>query len=645
MKNKTEMHVTKRWFSIILVVCSIFVFYDDWNFSVARSHDEMEAYSLLDMKGNETNETLSEKEILVHSELKNTIAHVFNLISPKKQNENLTNKKCTKSLLVSLVVLEEKQRKSQGSSKLKQKEVCKGVQVLEDVVLTSSSCAQKATHIYARSFMKHEDPSKKKYIMPVRSVTKIFPDSNIMLYNDNNIVASEYLRQKEESTLLSFVYFVKPEMIDNYTLEIDGQINPLQRKIKESNYTRLLGNESSSKVRIFLDLDAIEIRDSGVLLYKDESIGIEYRVNCGECLSTLPTRLSVFHDINTETMKADFHQTTKNYLSSSTNDILRISISQDFSQDFVWDKNETTSMFSHLHNQYGENWWIPKQNYSIIRDHWYDFIQESYDFTSNCSCTIFKAMGNPGILEAIDSKHRLESCHKFYYSQWKNEVPFSGISYFNWLDYSSGQNVNLTDCPRDELEQYNIHFFTKEERMRSQVRIEISSDNKGNQIVLLRNTTDERLIKPAVYLFVWGVDGEFYIHKEIRNVVKHVSFFSGFPVLMAGIFKVKEGRGVLREISPSSGHYKPKVAQVNQLYRFLLQIGMRPGTVDFHHGESFTEEEWMSVFDVESPLLCDVEEAHQLSIFNLLMIFLLLSLSSLLCCVFSIRYVDRVQIK
>lgn len=65
-------------------------------------------------------------------------------------------------------------------------------------------------------------------------------------------------------------------------------------------------------------------------------------------------------------------------------------------------------------------------------------------------------------LEMVDKKHRYGSNLKPYHAAWSEAD--TKENFFVWLDEGEGKDVNLDDCPRDQLEKERIDYLSAEQR-------------------------------------------------------------------------------------------------------------------------------------------------------------------------------------
>ena len=94
--------------------------------------------------------------------------------------------------------------------------------------------------------------------------------------------------------------------------------------------------------------------------------------------------------------------------------------------------------------------------------------------------------------------HRMEPCIQNYHQRYREEMPFSGESFFDWLDYGSGRHVMTRgykkdgmkhfkhmdsddECSKENLDRYKIHYFNDKERLAFEVHI--TRSDHGNHLI------------------------------------------------------------------------------------------------------------------------------------------------------------------
>ncbi|KAK4412632.1 IQ domain-containing protein IQM4 [Sesamum alatum] len=162
-------------------------------------------------------------------------------------------------------------------------------------------------------------------------------------------------------------------------------------------------------------------------------------------------------------------------------------------------------------------------------------------------------------LEAIDPRHRYGRNLHFYYDVWferKSYQPF-----FYWLDIGDGKEVNLTSCPRVDLQRQCIQYLGPKERESYEVIVEegkLVYKQSGNKL-----DTDEC----SKWIFVLSTSRSLYVGQKRKGVFQHSSFLSGGVTTSAG--RLAADNGVLEAIWPYSGHYLPTEDNFKEFISFL----------------------------------------------------------------------------
>ncbi|XP_022873263.1 IQ domain-containing protein IQM3-like [Olea europaea var. sylvestris] len=168
-------------------------------------------------------------------------------------------------------------------------------------------------------------------------------------------------------------------------------------------------------------------------------------------------------------------------------------------------------------------------------------------------------------IEAIDSRHRYGSNLQLYYKEWFKSS--ANQNFFSWLDYGDGKEVDLEDCPRSKLDQQCVKYLGLEAR-KSYEHVIVNGK-------ILRSTTRIHLNHESPqlkYIFVVSTSKKLYIGEKKKGFFHHSSFLAGGAILTAGRLWVKDG--VLKRISPSSGHYKPTEDSLERFLSILKENGV-----------------------------------------------------------------------
>ncbi|XP_065856418.1 IQ domain-containing protein IQM3 [Euphorbia lathyris] len=153
-------------------------------------------------------------------------------------------------------------------------------------------------------------------------------------------------------------------------------------------------------------------------------------------------------------------------------------------------------------------------------------------------------------IEAIDPRHRYGHSLHVYYEEWCRTN--SGQPFFYWLDIGDGKELDLEDCPRSELRQQCIKYLGPQERENYEYIVEggkIVHKQTGN----LLDTGNG--VKGTKWIFVMSTTKKLYIGQKKKGHFHHSSFLAGGATLAAG--RLTSENGILKSISPYSGHYRP----------------------------------------------------------------------------------------
>jgi len=184
-------------------------------------------------------------------------------------------------------------------------------------------------------------------------------------------------------------------------------------------------------------------------------------------------------------------------------------------------------------------------------------------------------------LEVFDRKHRYGKNLRLYYEEWvrlRVEMQF-----FEWLDCD--ECVELPDCSRQLLEDDTVYYCTSDTD-REQYLVRIGTDgllyhrpSKHSQDNFRAGEDRDgwiRLTTQAAdgWIFVLK-NSRIYAHEKVteaRPRFHHSSFFAGADVDAAGMFVVENG--VLVQLYPHSGHYRPGEVHMYFLLHFLEATGV-----------------------------------------------------------------------
>nr|XP_009798189.1 PREDICTED: uncharacterized protein LOC104244456 isoform X2 [Nicotiana sylvestris] len=126
-------------------------------------------------------------------------------------------------------------------------------------------------------------------------------------------------------------------------------------------------------------------------------------------------------------------------------------------------------------------------------------------------------------IEAIDPRHRYGHNLHIYYEEWYKTD--AGQPFFFWLDLGEGRKVDLKECPRAKLQKQCIK----------------------------------------------------YLGPKKKGMFHHSSFLAGGATLAAGRLVVENG--IVKSISPYSGHYRPTDDSLDSFLSILKENGVKADEV------------------------------------------------------------------
>lgn len=167
-------------------------------------------------------------------------------------------------------------------------------------------------------------------------------------------------------------------------------------------------------------------------------------------------------------------------------------------------------------------------------------------------------------LEAIDPRHRYGHNLHYYYDEWYKKE--TAQPFFYWLDVGDGRDLNLEDCPRSTLQKQRIKYLSPSEREQYEVVI-----NNG-KIVYKQNQQPVDTFEGSKWIFVLSTSHNLYVGEKKKGRFQHSSFLAGAAASAAGRLTVD--KGILKSISPYSGHYLPTEENLDTFIRFLDENGV-----------------------------------------------------------------------
>ena len=162
-------------------------------------------------------------------------------------------------------------------------------------------------------------------------------------------------------------------------------------------------------------------------------------------------------------------------------------------------------------------------------------------------------------LEVIDSQHRYAKHLRMYHREW--ERCGSVGSFWDWLDVEP--LVTTIDCPRERLQACRVAYLHLPEERQPYI-VEV---HKGHLYYPKNPATGEERSPYSTgegeWIFVFSAARVLFCHRKTRGAFHHTSFLAGGPCIAAGTLVVQNG--VLEELYPHSGHYRPGEHHLHQL--------------------------------------------------------------------------------
>ena len=244
--------------------------------------------------------------------------------------------------------------------------------------------------------------------------------------------------------------------------------------------------------------------------------------------------------------------------------------------DILWDDDimKTTMSSKQTNNNTLSRWWQHAVSIEEEEDTFEQLLKQYKGPTGSLSIS--------HICEVIDPRGHRSNCCQKYQNMWKNEVPFSGQHFFEWLDYGAGRQAlhqkqrirnnnkcSSTSCQISCFDERTHHHMNEEEVQQHEIYITPSQD--GQDLIARYKYNDELVSESGnrPHTYVWDINKVFYV---APNNIKHLSLLSGQPVLSGGTLTIgKNGR--LWGINYSSGHYKPDIRAAAMMYQDFKDKG------------------------------------------------------------------------
>jgi len=241
---------------------------------------------------------------------------------------------------------------------------------------------------------------------------------------------------------------------------------------------------------------------------------------------------------------------------------------------------------------------------------WYTTKQSNTTLVKAIDDLRYKWLGGPGsvdiyhpdnygpLLEAEDPRgNRYHMCFGLWWTHWLHEKPFSGIPFFDWLDFGPGRtalpidpirgNVDpgvykdndwkwLHTCVKSHFNNKKIRYFTEEES--AQYAVDLKPYKDGRMVRMTYHESGKPVENPEKdLLWVWGLDRTLYVVED-GHQIGHTSLIASRPALAAGEMDTG-GNGRLEEVDFGSGHYKPNTDNFIEFYNWMLDKGLNVSSI------------------------------------------------------------------
>ncbi|KAH7512130.1 hypothetical protein FEM48_Zijuj12G0057900 [Ziziphus jujuba var. spinosa] len=170
-------------------------------------------------------------------------------------------------------------------------------------------------------------------------------------------------------------------------------------------------------------------------------------------------------------------------------------------------------------------------------------------------------------IEAIDPRHRYGHSLHYYYEEWCKDD--AGQPFFYWLDIGEGKELDLEVCPRSKLRQQCIKYLGPQERENYEFIID---EGKVSHKLTGDLLDTKRGLKGSKWIFVMSTSKKLYAGEKKKGIFHHSSFLAGGATLAAG--RLEAEHGILKSISPYSGHYRPRDDSLDSFLSFLKENGV-----------------------------------------------------------------------
>ncbi|CEG38187.1 uncharacterized protein PHALS_08274 [Plasmopara halstedii] len=194
-------------------------------------------------------------------------------------------------------------------------------------------------------------------------------------------------------------------------------------------------------------------------------------------------------------------------------------------------------------------------------------------------------------LEALDNQHRYGFHLRAFHKAWKHEMAArtsdsKDTSFFYWLDHGNGRNVNLPECTQHGLRTTRVEYCNAEQRKNYLLNFFV---NEEDHVVRVRYAVSGCVVhtdKRSKWIFVIDLSGSMYLGRKRKGHFHHSSFVSGAPIFAAG--KITIENGIIIAVEPHSGHFKPRLENLEALCSILANQGVAIENIVFIKPKKWT---------------------------------------------------------
>lgn len=169
-------------------------------------------------------------------------------------------------------------------------------------------------------------------------------------------------------------------------------------------------------------------------------------------------------------------------------------------------------------------------------------------------------------------------------------------SFFYWLDHGDGKDITGAGhgkkaVTREQLEAAEVQYCNKKTRQQFQVSVRDGKLHWINQGMRLCHSSKKAKAdgKRVMMIYVMAPNGTLYLGDKKREKFHHSSFLSGSAVIAAGSMCVEHG--ILREVTPHSGHYRPSADDFKRCIASIESMGVDMTTVSIGKLKERTEKD------------------------------------------------------